>query len=498
MKFKKTLAATAIVVAAASAIDSEKLRFTASKILQLTAPWQQHYAQSKAELATVNTFPYLFNYFLLNQWSKVSLEDPLQPQDLLNNFYHFDTLATAEYRDGGSPNNDTVYSVSWFYVYDEPLIFTIPPSDRYYSFQIASFSSDNYAYMGTLSTGVNGGNFAIVPLGWQGELPEDVQLLAEAPTQWSIVLGRTLVQDIDDMANVKKLQQQYKMTALSNWGQAEYRRPSHPPVPDLAPEYAAMFADKSQGFKAVLTDLVKNNPEQYLNIVNQSMAFGGVPQNQQHDLQQYREIGFGIDAAATAQDFVQGRNLGISLGLLDVIKSKEDNYGSKTVDGWRIIDPSYGRTGDSGHYLLRASMQSLGGIIANDAVESMYFVLNDDVNEPGVQRPVGSNNYILHFSKEQLPAVDAFWSLTLYDSTNNLVANELDRYSLGDRSPSLRYDDDGGLTLYIGNQPPANKADRGNWLPAPETGFYLILRTYLPSEAIVSQRWAPPPMILAQ
>lgn len=128
----------------------------------------------------------------------------------------------------------------------------------------------------------------------------------------------------------------------------------------------------------------------------------------------------------------------------------------------------------------------------------MYIVLSDDVNKPGSQEPVGSDNHVLHFSKDQIPEVKGFWSLTLYDPSNNLVDNELDRYSLGDRSPSLRYDDDGGLTLYIGHQPPTDKANRGNWLPAPESEFYLIMRTYLPGEEIIAQRWTPPAMTLVK
>lgn len=498
MKFKKSLAVAAVIAIAAAVIDTDQLRLNASKLLQLTAPWEQHYAQSKAELATVNTFPYLFNYFLLNEWGKESAENPTAPQDALNKFFHMQTLTTAEYRDGGSPNNDTAYSLSWFYVNQEPIIFTIPAIDRYHTFEIVSFTSDNYAYMGTRSTGMEGGNYAIVPPGWQGTLPEGVEFLAEAQTKWSFILGRTLVQDMADMPNVIKLQQQYKMTALSNWGEVEHRRPSHPPIPNLSPKYTAMFADKSQGFRAILADLVKNNPQQYLELVNQSMKFGGVPASQQHDLLQYREVGFGVDAAPTPKDFVQGRDLGIALGLLDTINSIKTNYGSKMANGWRILDPSLGRAGDSGHYLIRSGLQSLGGIVVNDAVEAMYIVLSDDVNKPGSQEPVGSDNHVLHFSKDQIPEVKGFWSLTLYDPSNNLVDNELDRYSLGDRSPSLRYDDDGGLTLYIGHQPPTDKANRGNWLPAPESEFYLIMRTYLPGEEIIAQRWTPPAMTLVK
>lgn len=92
----------------------------------------------------------------------------------------------------------------------------------------------------------------------------------------------------------------------------------------------------------------------------------------------------------------------------------------------------------------------------------------------------GRKVYRLHFPAGQLPPVNAFWSLTLYDGRTQLLsANPIQRYAVGDRSPDLRYDADGGLTLLL--QPHAPEAARqGNWLPTPEGPFNLLLRLYLP------------------
>ena len=39
----------------------------------------------------------------------------------------------------------------------------------------------------------------------------------------------------------------------------------------------------------------------------------------------------------------------------------------------------------------------------------------------------GANKYVVHFPAGQLPPVRAFWSITMYDAHNFLVANPIDR-----------------------------------------------------------------------
>ena len=85
----------------------------------------------------------------------------------------------------------------------------------------------------------------------------------------------------------------------------------------------------------------------------------------------------------------------------------------------------------------------------------------------------------------------AFWSLTMYDTDHNLVENAIDRYSIGDRTPELMRDPDGGLTVWVQHDPPADE-QVSNWLPAPKGPFNLILRAYLPAREIVTQIWQPP------
>lgn len=488
---KMTMLASAVLVLSACSTLADKTQ----SALEMSSPWQKNYAKSKSEQASIYGFPYVFNYFLLYNWSLPDDPNNKMPHDAINQFFYSQELASAKSDCRCTVNNDTFYTMAFIYVKDEPIILSAPAmdNDRYWTVQLAGFDSDNFAYIGSRTTGQQGGNYAIVPKGWEGELPHDVTYLAEAPTDWNFAIGRTLVSDESDVAVVKEIQTGYQLTALSNWGKPTHSVPKYPPIPNLDPEYTALFADTSKGFKAVLTDMIKNNPDRYLAIMNKSMQLAGVAEHKQADLALFNDIGVGLDVELenVEQAYVAGRAQGASLGILTTVKAFDDGYGSENKDGWRIIDSDAGRAGEQRKYLLRASMQSLAGIVFHDPEEAVYLMNNDDPAEEGIQFPSGKYSYTLHFDKDELPEVGAFWSLTMYNMDKNLVDNEINRYSISDRSEGIQFDEDGGLTIYISHTKPED-SKVNNWLPAPEDEFYMFIRTYLPTDEIIAGNWIPP------
>jgi hypothetical protein len=104
---------------------------------------------------------------------------------------------------------------------------------------------------------------------------------------------------------------------------------------------------------------------------------------------------------------------------------------------------------------------------------------------------MAEKSYILHFQKDELPPVGAFWSLTMYDAEGFQVANPINRFAIGDRD-SLKYNADGSLDLYIQNHSPGPEKEP-NWLPAPKRGeLGLTLRLYEPKPQVADGRWNPP------
>ena len=102
-------------------------------------------------------------------------------------------------------------------------------------------------------------------------------------------------------------------------------------------------------------------------------------------------------------------------------------------------------------------------------------------------------NQTLTFEEGQLPPVNAFWSLTVYDGkTQLLIENPLDRYLLN--SPMMdqfKFGDDGSLVLHISKDSPGDDLE-SNWLPAPDGPFYMVLRLYGPEPEALEGRWTPP------
>lgn len=124
----------------------------------------------------------------------------------------------------------------------------------------------------------------------------------------------------------------------------------------------------------------------------------------------------------------------------------------------------------------------------NKPTETQYFYTDFD----SAGQPLsGAHSYAITFPNGELPPVDGFWSLTLYNDKHLFNPNTLKRYSLGTKNKTLKLDADGGLTLYAGAKSPG--ADKeSNWLPAPNGAFSLYIRAYWGKAGILDGSWKPP------
>ena len=140
-------------------------------------------------------------------------------------------------------------------------------------------------------------------------------------------------------------------------------------------------------------------------------------------------------------------------------------------------------------YLKRAVAAAVG-IYGNAPEEAVYVGADQDSDSQPLD---GANRYEIHLTKEQLPPAEYFWSATLYELPSRLLSeNSIHRYSLGDRSPDLKFTEDGSLTIYVQHDPPKPE-QQGNWLPSPKSGpFTVIFRLYGPSQVAQTGGWPPP------
>lgn len=133
----------------------------------------------------------------------------------------------------------------------------------------------------------------------------------------------------------------------------------------------------------------------------------------------------------------------------------------------------------------------MAGIYGNDAVEALYPIAYND--SQGEKLDASKHRYTITFPKGQLPPVNAFWSVTMYDGkTQLLVANPVDHYLINSPMlPHLKKNPDGSLTLYVQKDSPG-KAKESNWLLAPNDDFYLVMRLYWPKKEALDGAWKPP------
>jgi len=70
------------------------------------------------------------------------------------------------------------------------------------------------------------------------------------------------------------------------------------------------------------------------------------------------------------------------------------------------------------------------------------------------------------------------------------VANPIDRYSIGDRTPGFAPNEDGSVTIYMQHESPGPDKE-ANWLPTPDGPFVVALRLYWPNDDVLNSKWEP-------
>ena len=285
------------------------------------------------------------------------------------------------------------------------------------------------------------------------------------------ILGRTLIDGKADLPAVHRLQDQYTLTPLSQWGKK-----------DAAPVAVA---------KALPLFDRRSDPLADWKTINRAMTEIPPQARDAVLIKQFELIGVGPgqDVDKMSEATKRGLVRALDAGKRILTGASLNGAGLATSKSqWRIPPKEWGRFGAAGEHFLRSAMQSLQGIATNDTVEALYPQVFRDTNGEPLN---GSHRYRLHFAPGQLPPAKAFWSLTAYGLDLNLIDNPINRYSLGNRSKDLRYDADGGLTLYIQKDSPG-ASQESNWLPSGDAGFALAIRLYIPDLQAVDKGWEPP------
>jgi hypothetical protein len=381
----------------------------------------------------------------------------------VNHFIHTRQLLGPQHRQVVTPNNDTLYTNAWLDLSETPVLIHVPDSgDRYYVLGLLDFYTNPFAYIGTRTTGNAAGTYVLHGPDWTGELPAGATPVA-CPTNAVWIIGRIMAAGPSDLAAAHSFQDAFRLTALD--GSAVQRRFDVGMRPNEEPADPARYVD-------VVAHALRTNPP---------------PAHEAAWVARFAQLGIGAQASSSKLDADELAALGAAIpAVLEDIGAPQP---SALGGGWFLPVEVHQSYGDN--YFARAQV-ARNYIGALGIEEAMYLMADCD----GTGAPLdGRHAYALRFPPGRLPQVDAFWSITLYNKTDcMLVDNPLSRYSLGDRSPTLRGDPDGGLSLYFGARPPTDEDRHGNWLPAPAAPFYLTLRLYVPRAGHLNKTFEYPPI----
>ncbi|MEW6017158.1 MAG: DUF1254 domain-containing protein [Pseudomonadota bacterium] len=375
----------------------------------------------------------------------------------MNVFAHMRNLANHKARAVTTPNNDTLYSTAQIDLSAGPVTIALPAAgERYLSLQLMDAYTNSFAVLGTRTTGPNGGIFTLVG-------PNDAaegSRVVRSPTNHVWALARILVDGPHDLEAARAVQGGVSMQG---------------PAVAAPPAVAQRNAPWPEYFAAVST-LMKLNPPPPTDLaILERIAPLGLQDG-------FDPTRFSPAEIAEIEEGVAEARKGVRRGGVT---------GGNFIEGWSYPSAKLGDFGQN--YAYRAAV-ALGGLAALPVVEASYMRAEGDMPRALYD---GNKAYRLHFAADRLPPVDSFWSLSLYEATEEgqffFTDNPLDRYAIGDRTPGLTYNADGSLDIWIGREDPG-EARRSNWLPAPAGPFALFMRTYLPQPSLLEGLYRLPPV----
>ena len=373
------------------------------------------------------------------------------------------------------PNQDVVYGFAILDFSKDAIIVQVPDfGDRFWVYQVCDQRTDGFASLGKMY-GSKSGFYLLAGKDWNGKIPEGIEKVFRCPTTYGVIIPRAF--QTDDSADKKAIQSTLQQIMIYTMDQFDGKMKSKDWT--KMPKYPADNNSGSEETKWVL-------PANFFDVLPAILK--EVPPMPGEEAW-YAQMQSVLDAAKT--------NPKIMDELKSAAKEADEELITPLFQFVHVGYPAkYNWTTQSNgaefglDYLTRTACAK-ANIFVNKPVETKYFYQDLDSS---ARRLNGKNKYTVTYAKGQIPPVKGFWSLTLYNQHHFFFPNALKRYSLGTKNKTLKYNEDGSLTLYVQASPP-DESKINNWLPAPAEDFSLYQRCYWPEETVLNGVWNPPAVI---
>jgi len=458
------------------ALTSIALIVASSAVFPLVSQAQSKITAEEAHAIGVDAYVYFYPLLTMDITRKqfTNIEPGKEfGKGPMNMFVSVPEYPPADFKGVVRSNFDTLYSIAWLDLTKEPLVIAAPDTaGRFYLLPMLDMWSDVFASPGWRTTGTDAAQFLVTPPGWTGTVPAGLNHLP-APTPFVWVIGRTKTDGAADYAAVHKIQAGYTVTPLSRLGKgAEPVNVKIDPAVDMkTPPKIQVDTMSAADYFAYAAELLKVHP-----------AHG----TDQPLLAQIKRIGIepGKSFSMDALDPEIKAALETAPKDAQALMAWKVPTLARVVNGWSMNTDTMGVYGN--YYLKRAIVAQVG-LGANLPEDAIYPLNIGDVNGNALD---GAHKYVLHFAKDEVPPVNAFWSITLYDPEGFQVGNELNRFAVSSWMP-FKNNADGSLDIYFQNENPGKDLE-ANWLPAPKGPFNLTMRLYGPKSEALNGKWNPP------
>ncbi|MFJ4017345.1 DUF1254 domain-containing protein [Microbacterium sp. NPDC090014] len=422
------------------------------------------------ELRSIARDAYTFGYAMIENYrtlheQAVDASDPRYTGGF-GLFRHYSEPFTPDNTDIVTPNNDTPYSWGWFDLRAEPVVVTVPAIDRFYILPFHDLYTVYAGYVSAATTGTAPGKYLLAGPSWSGETPAGIDGVITASTDFVGCLGRTSFTD-GDLQELRRIQQSYIVTPLHE-------------IDGSTPQ-SVEAVDWPAWDESAATDI------RFFDILDFLLRFAPVLEEDREVRERMKSLGLDGTGRFRTADLGDSDRAALLQGLHDGVDHLEQ-VASSTASSTGLFGTREEMSGAYDHRNVGAK-KGLYGLPPAIAWYGGWLV------DAEGQRISGRTEYTITFTAEQLPRARFFWSATLYTLPERLLsANEIDRYSIGDRTEGIRYGDDGSLTLYVQNRRPESDEEAANWLPAPEGAFTVIIRAYGGDTAIAEGTYQLPPI----
>ena len=439
---------------------------TAGRVKEQTAGWVR---EQIAYVRGMQGYAYGFPLVMMDLTRKVMTAAARSGEYSapINQFHRLRDFVSPDFKNVVRISRTPLWSTAFLDLAAEPAVFSHPATNGHYLVaQVMDMWTDNFASIGSRTTGDKPGHCLIAGPRWNGTPPPNIEAIHRCSTRYAWVLVQIAANDARDFPAIHALQDHLTITPLSAWG-TDYTPPADTPVDPTVDITATPFDQvrlmDGPTFFHHLAAAIKDNPPRPADapMLKKLRKLGVQPRKS-------------FDADRVDPATAKGLNRA-ARKVWGILESAP--YQMKTVNGW-ILPVNLGRYGTDYNTRAFVAFVGLGALWSDDAIYPSAFVDGDG-------KPLdGASAYLLHFGKDGLfPSHSGVWSISAYRE-NFYVHNPIERYGITSGMP-LQCNADGSLDVYIQAQSPGPDRE-ANWLPCPPSGpFNVTTRVYQPKQAML-------------